>query len=77
MTCIGNICRSPIAEAVLKHLVKEKGIEAQFEIDSAATAGYHVGEQPDSRAFKVLQQKGIKYQHTVRKVRKITTSFMI
>lgn len=47
--CLGNICRSPSAEAVFKGLVKNKGEEQFFEIDSAGTYGYHEGEQADRR----------------------------
>ncbi|MFV0371484.1 MAG: low molecular weight protein-tyrosine-phosphatase [Azonexus sp.] len=49
MVCMGNICRSPTAEAVLRHFVRQHGLGDQVEIDSAGTHGYHVGEAPDSR----------------------------
>ena len=48
--CLGNICRSPIAEGVFRSLVSAAGLEAELEIDSAGTAGYHSGEAPDRRA---------------------------
>ena len=48
--CLGNICRSPTAEGVFRFLVAEAGLQAEFEIDSAGTAGYHSGEPPDRRA---------------------------
>jgi len=66
--CLGNICRSPLGEAVLQHLVKQRNLQSKFRIDSAATASYHVGGTPDSRAMKVLKEKGVQYKHTVRKV---------
>ena len=47
IVCLGNICRSPIGEAVLKQAATERGIE--LTVDSAGTAGYHVGEEPDER----------------------------
>lgn len=47
IVCLGNICRSPIGEAVLKHAAKERGLD--ITVDSAGTAGYHVGEDPDPR----------------------------
>ena len=47
MVCLGNICRSPIAEGVLRHKVKQQGLD--IEVDSAGTAAYHIGEQPDPR----------------------------
>ena len=47
VVCLGNICRSPLAEGVLLHIVNQKKL--QIHIDSAGTAGYHVGEAPDAR----------------------------
>ncbi|OXU28866.1 hypothetical protein TSAR_000396 [Trichomalopsis sarcophagae] len=64
---IGNICRSPIAEAVFAEIVKEKGLEDDWEVDSAALIGYHTGKNPDRRAMEVLKAKGIKdYSHKAR-----------
>jgi protein-tyrosine phosphatase len=48
--CLGNICRSPSAEGVMRHLVRAAGLEGAIEVDSAGTAGYHSGEPPDPRA---------------------------
>ena len=45
--CLGNICRSPSAEAVMKKLVKDAGLEARIEIDSAGITGYHEGDRTD------------------------------
>lgn len=50
--CLGNICRSPSAEAVMKKLVKDAGLEARIEIDSAGITGYHEGDRADSRMYK-------------------------
>ena len=47
VVCLGNICRSPMGEAVLKHVAKERGND--IVVDSAGTAAYHVGEDPDDR----------------------------
>ena len=47
IVCLGNICRSPMGEAVLRHVAKERGV--QIEVDSCGTAGYHIGEEPDER----------------------------
>lgn len=47
--CLGNICRSPAAEGIFKHLVSQEGIEDEFVIDSAGTSGYHDGDLPDRR----------------------------
>lgn len=57
--CMGNICRSPTAEGVFIHLLKQKNSLQQFEIDSAGTHAYHVGEPPDSRAQQTARQRGI------------------
>jgi protein-tyrosine phosphatase len=47
--CLGNICRSPSAEAVLRGLIKNRDLEKEFEIDSAGTSGWHIGESADQR----------------------------
>ncbi len=54
--CLGNICRSPSAEAVFKGFVKNKGVDDKFYIDSAGTYGYHEGEPADRR----MQSHGIR-----------------
>ena len=48
IVCLGNICRSPMGEAVLRHFAKERNID--LTVDSAGTAAYHVGEEPDDRS---------------------------
>ncbi len=48
VVCLGNICRSPMGEAVLRHIAKERKID--LTVDSAGTAAYHVGEEPDERS---------------------------
>lgn len=68
MVCLGNICRSPLAEGILKHKVEKLGLS--WEVDSAGTAGYHVGEKPDSRSIQVAQQNGIDI--TYQRSRKVT-----
>ena len=57
--CMGNICRSPMAEGLFRHAVKEAGLEHQVEIDSAGTHSYHVGSPPDTRAQQAIQKRGI------------------
>ena len=57
--CLGNICRSPTAEGVFRHLVNEAALAHAFEIDSAGTAGYHTGEAPDPRARAAGKRAGI------------------
>jgi len=58
MVCMGNICRSPTAEGVLRHLVREAGLEDQIRIDSAGTHGYHVGAPPDDRSCHHASLRG-------------------
>jgi len=57
--CMGNICRSPTAEAVFRDLVKDRGFEDRFEIDSAGTHGYHVGHPPDQRTQQAALARNI------------------
>ena len=57
--CMGNICRSPTAEAVFRQWVKKQGKEKSFEIDSAGTHAYHVGNKPDARSMKAALKRGI------------------
>uniref|UniRef100_A0A914EKQ0 Low molecular weight phosphotyrosine protein phosphatase n=1 Tax=Acrobeloides nanus TaxID=290746 RepID=A0A914EKQ0_9BILA len=67
--CLGNICRSPIAEAVFIDLLKQRGLTDQWIVDSAATAGYHVGKGPDKRAMATLNNHGNNnYVHRVRQI---------
>ena len=57
--CLGNICRSPMAEGVFLHLINKKNLSQTFEIDSAGTAAYHVGNLPDSRMRATALRHGI------------------
>ena len=57
--CMGNICRSPLAESVFRHLVRERGVEDRFEIDSAGTSGYHEGDPPDARSVATARARGV------------------
>lgn len=66
--CLGNICRSPLAEGVFQHLVNEADLSDQFEIDSAGTGAWHDGERPDSRAELVANQHGVELSSTARQV---------
>ena len=66
--CLGNICRSPAAEGVLKRIVEEAGEAGEWKIDSAGTGGWHVGEQPDKRMRVHARQRGIELVHSCRKV---------
>ena len=57
--CAGNICRSPLAEGIFRHLADEAGRGGEFEIDSAGTGGWHQGERPDRRSVAVAAGHGI------------------
>ena len=59
MVCLGNICRSPTAEAVMRHLVKQAGLDGEIEIDSAGTGDWHVGGPRDERSAAVGKKRGI------------------
>jgi len=56
--CMGNICRSPTAEAVFRHAVKQAGFDQLIECDSAGTHDYHTGEPPDERARRAATKRG-------------------
>ena len=58
LVCMGNICRSPTAEGVLKKIIKNSGLEMFIEVDSAGTHGYHAGEPPDPRAIAAAAKRG-------------------
>jgi protein-tyrosine phosphatase len=57
--CLGNICRSPTAEGVMRQMVSEAGLADRVQIDSAGTGGWHVGHPPDSRAAAAAAARGI------------------
>lgn len=57
--CLGNICRSPLAEGILRHLAAKTGRADEFLIDSAGTGAWHIGDPPDSRAIAVAAEHGI------------------
>jgi protein-tyrosine phosphatase len=57
--CMGNICRSPTAEGVFRHLVKQEGLEDWILTDSAGTHAYHIGKQPDQRSQQTALTRGI------------------
>ncbi|MEL7085856.1 MAG: low molecular weight protein-tyrosine-phosphatase [Cyanobacteria bacterium P01_A01_bin.3] len=57
--CLGNICRSPTAEGVMRHLVSEAGLAEEIVCDSAGTSAYHVGEPPDRRMQQAASAQGM------------------
>ena len=66
--CLGNICRSPTAEGVMRHLVREAGLEDEIEIESAGTGDWHVGHPPDERATAAAGGRGIVLDGAARQV---------
>jgi low molecular weight protein-tyrosine phosphatase len=66
--CLGNICRSPTAEGVMRALVREAGLQATVELDSAGTGGWHVGSAPDPRAAAAAGARGIELDGRARTV---------
>lgn len=66
--CLGNICRSPLAEGVFAHHITQKGLQNNVLCDSAGTAGYHIGDCPDARSIKIARSYGIELQHLGRKL---------
>jgi protein-tyrosine phosphatase len=65
--CLGNICRSPTAEGVFRHLVDNEGVAKSVEIDSAGTGAWHAGESPDRRATEAARARGVKLTGKARK----------
>lgn len=61
--CLGNICRSPLAEAIFKHKVKNRGLDDVLWADSAGTSDYHIGEPPDSRTVRNALKNGVTVDH--------------
>jgi protein-tyrosine phosphatase len=66
--CMGNICRSPTAEGVMRHLVAERGLDGEIEVQSAGTGGWHAGNPPDARATATARARGITLDGAARQV---------
>jgi protein-tyrosine phosphatase len=64
--CLGNICRSPTAEGIMLHLVREAGLSERFLVDSAGTAAYHVGERADPRSIQAAKARGVELPSVAR-----------
>ncbi len=58
MVCLGNICRSPLAEGIMQDKIRQRQLDG-WEVDSAGTGGWHAGEQPDPRSIRTARQHGI------------------
>ena len=66
--CLGNICRSPAAEGVFLHLIKTRGLEDQFLVDSAGTGSWHVGNPADRRMQAAANRRGIQLPSRARQI---------
>lgn len=66
--CLGNICRSPLAEAILTHKVKEKGLANSIVADSCGTSDFHIGELPDERTLACATKHQLSIQHRGRQI---------
>lgn len=68
MVCLGNICRSPMAHALLAHKLVERRLTHRFEVDSCGTGPWHVGERPDPRTLDVLRAYAVPCTHRGRQL---------
>jgi protein-tyrosine phosphatase len=64
--CLGNICRSPTAEGVMRRLAQDAGIASRLTLDSAGTGGWHAGEAPDPRSVSAAARRGYALDHRAR-----------
>ena len=65
--CLGNICRSPLAEAILNKLLSDQNIK-NWTVDSAATSRYEIGSSPDHRGLRLMKKKGLTSTHRARQI---------
>lgn len=73
--CLGNICRSPLAEALFKNKIETKKIAHYFEVDSCGTSNYQIGDQPDSRTVANAAKHGISMNHIARQLKKLDLDY--
>ena len=66
--CLGNICRSPMAEALFRQKVAQAGLQEQIAVDSAGTGDWHVGEPPHPGTSRILAENGVPYAHRARQI---------
>ncbi len=69
--CLGNICRSPLAEAVFNQKIAKLGLDQKFKSDSCGTSDFHIGELPDERALLCATKHGINLNHRGRQINRI------
>jgi len=68
--CLGNICRSPLAEGIFKKMLAEHNLHDKIYVDSAGTAAYHIGDPPDKRSIEVAYKYGIILNHVGRQFKR-------
>ncbi len=66
--CLGNICRSPMAEAVLRHKINERELSDKILVDSAGTGDWHIGKEPHEGTRRILDQNGISYENMLARL---------
>jgi protein-tyrosine phosphatase len=66
--CLGNICRSPLAEAVFNHKITQLNLQHRISADSCGTGDYHIGDQPDPRTIKTAEKNGVEIWHPARQL---------
>lgn len=66
--CLGNICRSPLAEALFVHKINARGLAGKFEVDSCGTSNYNIGDGPDHRTVKNATRNGVPMNHVARQL---------
>ncbi|MBX2896434.1 MAG: low molecular weight phosphotyrosine protein phosphatase [Cyclobacteriaceae bacterium] len=66
--CLGNICRSPMAEAIFNHKIQKLNLQHLISADSCGTGNYHIGSQPDPRTIKTAEKNGVEIWHQARQL---------
>lgn len=66
--CLGNICRSPLAESIMNKLLEKEGLQGEIAIDSAGTGSWHIGELPDNRTYKIAEENALELNNPARQV---------
>lgn len=66
--CLGNICRSPLAEAIFKRQIAERGLENKYSADSCGTSNFHIGDRPDPRTIRNARQHEVEINHIGRQI---------
>ncbi|MFD2035670.1 low molecular weight protein-tyrosine-phosphatase [Belliella marina] len=69
--CLGNICRSPLAEAIFNQKVSDNGLSGHFQSDSCGTSDYHIGELPDERTILCASNNGVDINHRGRQINRV------